>query len=66
MGNIRAALFRAWGFVTRRSGVPETDLRTELQFHADMLASDLRRQGLTAGEAVREARLRLGAPTQVV
>jgi putative ABC transport system permease protein len=66
MGNLRAALLRAWGFVTRRGGLREADLQTELQFHTDMLASDLRRQGMTPGDAAREARLRLGGPTQVV
>ena len=66
MGNIRAALIRAWGFVTRRMRAADPDLRAELQFHTEMLESDLRRQGMDAGQARREARLRIGGPTQVV
>ena len=65
MGNIRAALMRAWGFVTRRGGSDDRDLRGELQFHAEMLESDLRRGGMAAADARREARVRLGGATQV-
>ena len=64
MGNIRAALIRVWGFIGRR-GTAHRDFGAELEFHADMLESDLRRGGMSAAEARREARIRLGGQTQL-
>jgi len=65
MGNIRAALIRAWGFVTRQRGSDDRDLRAELLFHTELLEADLRRGGMGGEEARREARVRLGGETQV-
>ena len=64
MGNIRAALIRVWGFIGRR-GTAHRDFGAELEFHADMLESDLRRGGMSATEARREARIRLGGQAQL-
>jgi putative ABC transport system permease protein len=65
MGIIRSGLIRLWGFLTR-AGNARSDIRAELDFHTEMLESDLRRQGLPAAEARREARIRVGGGTQVV
>lgn len=65
MGNIRAALSRAWGFVTRQRGSDDRDLRAELLFHTELLEADLKRGGMNDAEARREARLRLGGQAQV-
>ena len=64
MGNLRAALIRVWGLISRR-GAADRDFGGELQFHADMLESDLRRGGMDAAEARRQARIRLGGQTQL-
>src|SRR5687768_16724239 len=66
MSNIRAALIRAWGLVTRQRGSADRDLRAELLFHTEMVEADLRQSGMDAAEARREARLRLGGQAQVV
>ena len=65
MGTIRSAIVRAWAFVTRQRG-GDRRIREELEFHRQMIETDLRRQGLSPAEAGREARLRLGGQTQMV
>src|SRR5688572_17318006 len=64
MGGLRAALARAWNFVTRQSD-GGSRLHAELQFHAEMMESELRRQGMDPVTARREVRLRLGGDAQL-
>jgi putative ABC transport system permease protein len=54
---------RIAAFVTRRRR--RGDLDDQLQFHREMLEEQLRRQGLTAADAAREARLRIGGSLQI-
>ena len=64
MGYIRAAVIRAWAFVTRRRRRTRTS-DDELAFHREMLEADLRRQGLSPAEARREAGCALGGRAQI-
>jgi putative ABC transport system permease protein len=43
----------------------EEDLGDELQFHLDMAEEQLRRAGMSAADARREARVRMGGVTQI-
>ncbi|MEX2663746.1 MAG: ABC transporter permease [Vicinamibacterales bacterium] len=65
MGTLRETLLRLAGFVTRRAGRRDDELRAELQFHADMLEADLRARGIPPPDAARQARLQLGGATQI-
>ncbi len=62
MSALREWLARVTGFLTRRN---EQDLRDELSFHVEMLEAELRRAGVSADEARRQARARLGGATQI-
>jgi hypothetical protein len=64
MSGWRELIARASAFLTRaRHG--EDGLRDELRFHLEMMEQELRRQGMNAATAHREARLRLGGATQI-
>ena len=65
MGTLREIVVRTWGLVTRRKA-GEQDLRDELQFHREMVEEDLRRRGVDAPTARREAALRVGGTPQIV
>ena len=60
---LRELAARIAAFVTRRHG--RGDLDDQLQFHREMLEEQLRSQGLTAADAAREARRRIGGPAQI-
>lgn len=66
MGNLRAAIVRLFGFLTRRAGARDEDLRAELQFHIEMLEADLQSRGVAPAEAARTARCQLGGAPQIV
>jgi putative ABC transport system permease protein len=63
MMTLRELAARIAAFVTRRHG--RSDLDDQLQFHREMLEEQLRSQGLTAADAAREARRRIGGPAQI-
>ncbi len=63
MSRIRTAWCRLMGLLGLRGSEPE--LRDELTFHVDMMEAQLRRQGMDAEAAHREARARFGGITQI-
>jgi putative ABC transport system permease protein len=65
MSTLRTVFLRFLGFLLRRGGSREDDLRAELAFHTEMLEADLRARGASAPDAVRAARLQLGGTTQI-
>jgi putative ABC transport system permease protein len=66
MSRLREWVARATGLVSRRRhDRDDQNLNDELQFHLDMMAQQLRRQGMQPDDARREARTRLGGVTQV-
>ena len=66
MSRLREWAARATGFVRQRGhDRDQRALGDELQFHLDMMAQQLRSQGMTSDDARREARTRLGGVTQV-
>jgi hypothetical protein len=57
---------RALGaFVMRLADADRLDLDAELQFHVDMIETQLRERGNERDDAWREARLRVGGPAQI-
>jgi MacB-like periplasmic core domain len=54
---------RIAAFLTRRRR--RRDLDEQLRFHREMLEEELRSQGMTAADAAREARLRIGGSAQL-
>jgi putative ABC transport system permease protein len=63
MSRLRAAAARLAGFLRRRGA--DADLRDEMAFHLEMMAQQLRRQGLDEASARREARARFGGSAQI-
>lgn len=62
MSLVRAWLSRLAGFIRRRGA--DRDLDDELQFHLEMAEQQLKRSGMRADDARRQARLQLGGVTQ--
>ena len=63
MSRLQEWLSRADGFLRRRG--PGRDLNDELQFHLEMAEQQLRRTGMQADDARREALVQLGGITQI-
>ena len=63
MSALREWCARLGAFALRRGRDAEVD--EEVTFHLDMMVEELRRRGMSAEEARREARRRFGGPTQV-
>jgi putative ABC transport system permease protein len=63
MSRLRTAWSRLMGLLRLRGSEPE--LRDELTFHLEMMEAELRRQGMDAEAAHREARARFGGMTQI-
>jgi putative ABC transport system permease protein len=59
----RELLFRIAAMLGLRRG--RQDLDDQLRFHQDMLEEQLRAEGMSAADAAREARIRVGGPAQV-
>ena len=66
MGSLREWLIRFGVLLTRRARAHDEDLRSELEFHRDMIEADLLKRGVEPAAARREARLRVGGPTQLL
>ena len=65
MSRLREWSSRAAAFVRRGRSRDAEDLNDELQFHLSMTEEQLRRDGMSADAARREARVRVGGLTQV-
>ena len=64
MSTIRAWLRRLAG--TFHKAPDDAEMEEELRLHVDMIADQLRRRGLSASEAAREARLQAGGIAQAM
>ena len=61
---VRAGMRRVWGALTRRRS--DADLERELAAHVAFAEEDLRRRGLSADEAARQARATAGGRMQAL
>ena len=63
LDRLRAAASRVHGLFSMRR--LDREFEQEIETHLAMLAEDLARRGMAPGQALREARIRLGAPAQL-
>ena len=66
MGYLREWLTRLGVLLARRARSRDDDLRTELEFHREMIEADLLQRGVEPSAAHREARIRVGGTTQLL
>jgi putative ABC transport system permease protein len=66
MGHLREWLTRLGVLLTRRTRSRDADLRSELEFHREMIEADLVKRGVEPSAAYREARLRVGGAAQLL
>lgn len=61
---LREWVHRFWG--TLRRGRRDEELEEELRLHLELAGEEARRRGLSADEALRAARIRVGGPSQAM